>query len=390
MDQCIVNRNSVKRNPVLKADQKDSKKYYGNSLFEKRGQAPKNRIQKLVKIREIPFCSLTEEKGIQPVNKKETWTAERLMSACREKKLLGGSGNGYLIADKLEAYEAWRTDSEKNRTESGDEGKTAVLLINGVECDPGLVHDAWIYRNRLDAVERGVQILKESLALQRVILATREPLRKTDSGIEQIKVQNRFPMGYENYLIKSVLGVELHPEERPTQRGILVMNLQSVMSIGELETSEADGDTKYITVANLKTGDAAAVRVKLGTDVKDIARKVYPEESFSEEELYTGHGAMGCHRVEEGESVTGMTGFIGIGQMPDYSCAGKCAGCGRCTRNCPAGVDVRKLVTALEKNCPDMIQQCHPERCIFCGSCTYGCMAGKDVRGIVASVRPQS
>jgi Na+-translocating ferredoxin:NAD+ oxidoreductase subunit C len=390
MDQCIVNRNSVKRNPVLKADQKDSKKYYGDSLFEKRGQAPKNRIQKLVKIRKIPFCSLTEEKGKQPVEKKETWTAERLMSACREKKLLGGSGNGYLIADKLEAYEAWRIDSGKNRTESESERKTAVLLINGVECDPGLVHDAWIYRNRLDAVERGVQILKESLALQRVILATREPLRKTDSGIEQIKVQNRFPMGYENYLIKTVLGVELHPEERPTQRGILVMNLQSVMSIGELEASEADGDTKYITVANLKTGDAAAVRVKLGTDVKGIVRKVYPEESFSEEELYTGHGAMGCHRVEEGESVTGMTGFIGIGQMPDYSCAGKCAGCGRCTRNCPAGVDVRKLVTALEKNCPDMIQQCHPERCIFCGSCTYGCMAGKDVRGLVASVRSQS
>ncbi len=390
MDQCIVNRNSVKRNPVLKADQKNSKKYYGDSLFEKRGQAPKNRIQKLVKIREIPFCSLTEEKRKQSVEKKEAWTAERLMSACREKKLLGGSGNGYLTADKLEAYEAWRTDSGKNRTESGNERKTAVLLINGVECDPGLVHDAWIYRNRLDVVERGVQILKESLALQRVILATREPLRKTDSGIEQIKVQNRFPMGYENYLIKSVLGVELHPEERPTQRGILVMNLQSVMSIGELETPEADGDAKYITVANLKTGDAAAVRVKLGTDVKDIARKVYPEESFSEEELYTGHGAMGCHRVEEGESVTGMTGFIGIGQMPDYSCAGKCAGCGRCTRNCPAGVDVRKLVTALEKNCPDMIQQCRPERCIFCGSCTYGCMAGKDVRGLVASVRPQS
>lgn len=390
MDQCIVNRNSVKRNPVLKAEQKDSKKYYGDSLFEKRGQAPKNRIQKLVKIRGIPFCSLTEEKRKQPVEKKGAWTAERLMSACREKKLLGRSGNGYLIADKLEAYEAWRTDSGKNRTESGSERKTAVLLINGVECDPGLVHDAWIYRNQLDVVERGVQILKESLALQRVILATKEPLRKIDSGIEQIKVQNRFPMGYENYLIKTVLGVELHPEERPTQRGILVMNLQSVMSIGELETLEADGDAKYITVANLKTGDAAAVRVKLGTDVKDIAHKVYPEETFTEEELYTGHGAMGCHRVEEGESITGMTGFIGIGQMPDYSCAGKCEGCGRCTRNCPAGVDVRKLVTALEKNCPDMIQQCHPERCIFCGSCTYGCMAGKDVRGLVASVRPQS
>lgn len=70
------------------------------------------------------------------------------------------------------------------------------MLINGVECDPGLVHDAWIYRNRLDAVERGVQILKESLALQRAILATREPLRKTGSGIEQGYMKKGNPMVY--------------------------------------------------------------------------------------------------------------------------------------------------------------------------------------------------
>ena len=387
MNQCIANHNSVKRNPVLKAAQKESKKYYGDSLFEKRGNAPKNRIQKLVKIREIPFCSLMEEKEKRPMEKKEAWTAEKLIMECREKKLLGGSGNGYLIADKLEAYEAWRAGSEKTGTEKQDAGTDSVLLINGVECDPGLVHDAWIYCNRLKAVERGVRILRDGFAFQRVILATREPLQQTAPGMEQIKVQNRFPMGYENYLIRTTLGVELCAGERPAQRGILVMNLQSVMSIGELETGETAGDSRYITVANLKTGDAAAVRVKLGTDVKDIARKVYPKESFSEEELYTGHGAMGCHRVEEGEKVTGMTGFIGIGQMPDYSCAGKCAGCGRCTRNCPAGVDVRGIVTALEKSRPDMIQQCHPERCISCGSCTYGCMAGKDVRELVASVR---
>ena len=101
MNQCIANHNSVKRNPVLKTAQKESKKYYGDSLFEKRGNAPKNRIQKLVKIRKIPFCSLMEEKEKRPMEKKEAWTAERLIMECREKKLLGGSGNGYLIADNF-------------------------------------------------------------------------------------------------------------------------------------------------------------------------------------------------------------------------------------------------------------------------------------------------
>ena len=205
MIRSIINKNGVKKNRELKQIQKKTKKYYGDKLFAKNHREPKAKIQKLVDVTNISFVSLVKEaKSREEIP--ENVTREQLIQLCEKQNLTGGSGNGYPIAEKLKAC------PEQN----------GILLINGVECDPGLAQDAWIYRNRLEQVAQGIAMLNQIYHFKRVVLATKEPLSQKKYDFDQIKVKNRFPMGYENYLIRSIWGFELAEGEHPIDRGILV------------------------------------------------------------------------------------------------------------------------------------------------------------------------
>lgn len=368
MEQSIVNKNSVKQNKKIKSAQKLAKKYYGEKMFE-RVSAPKAKIRKIADITDISYldlCGDSDTKGGVLIESKDT-----LIALCRENMLEGRSGNRFKTADKLENF----------KTPGG------ILIVNAVECDPGLLHDAWIYRNRAEDVVRGINILNNCFNFSDIIIGTKEPLRDKYNGIKQVKVKDRFPMGYEKTLIKTVLGMELPAEIRPTDRGILVLNIQTVLAISELAGGQNTGDIRYITVIDTSEAKGFVVRVKTGTPVNEIVEKIY---KIKTDKVCVGDGALSCHRVKNDELVQQSTGFVGLGEMPDYENSRKCVGCGQCERNCPSGVNIRKIVQYSEKNGKVDAEQCsgfRADSCIGCGACTYFCHAGKDIRALVAQVK---
>ena len=85
------------------------------------------------------------------------------------------------------------------------------------------------------------------------------------------------------------------------------------------------------------------------------------------------------------ETVTEATCYIAISNAPNYEKSGKCKGCNACSKNCPAGVKVQKLVRLSDKKnlTSEDAKSFHADACIGCGACTYGCMAGKNVREVI-------
>lgn len=366
--KCVVNKHSVRKNNALKVSQKKARKYYQEKIFTKASNATKLKIRKLVDLGEVDYKVISDIE--LPEKKKEVeMSKEELIKLCREGELTGRSGNGFDVSRKLEAFHK--------------DGGT--LIINAVECDPGLVTDSWLYRNKQSLIQQGVMIIKNALCLDKVILATKEPLEKIDA-IQQVKVIDRFPMGYENYLIKYVLGITIANDELPQDRGIIVMNLQTVIAIAELARNVMAGQYKYITVENLFTAKAKVVRVCIGDSVQEIVERCFPQNVINYSNIYAGSGAFNCHEIIEGERIQDTTGYIAIGEMPNYERAGKCKGCGACTKNCPAGVVVHRIIQHVDKNGMNMASNCNEfnaTACIGCGACTYGCVAGKDVREVV-------
>lgn len=366
--KCVANKNSVKKNNALKIAQKKTRKYYQEKIFKKAPNATKAKIRKFADLEQVDYQVISDIELLEK-NEEVQLSKEELIGLCREGGLTGRSGNGFDVSKKLEAF-------QKN---------SGTLIINAIECDPGLVTDSWLYRNKQDFIQQGAMIIKNALGLDKVILATKEPINKMDA-IQQVKVIDRFPMGYENYLIKYVLGITIANDELPQEKGILVMNLQTVIAIAELARNVMAGQYKYITVANLFTAKAKVARVCIGDSVQEVVESCFPQNGENTDNIYAGGGAFTCHKVIEGERILDTTGYVAIGEMPNYEEAGKCKGCGSCTKNCPAGVDVHKLIQHVDKNGMNSASDCkefNAEACIGCGACTYNCMAGKDVRETV-------
>lgn len=369
---CIINKKVVAKNQKLKQAQRRSRKHYQEKIFEKARNAPKAKIRKIVELNEIAFeeykisNSKANDASLPKLSK------EQLIELCKKVELTGRSGNGFPTYKKLESFHAGN----------------GLLIINAVECDPGLVHDAWIYRNRMDEVLEGVKLVKDSLEIRETILATKEPLNHS-LGIKQMKVADRFPMGYEKNLIKAVTGKEIPSGKHPVECGILVLNLQTVFAIAEAAIDEEKAKEKYITIADVSEATAKVTRVRLGDSIADIAAKLFTDVKSDRKKLYAGSGALACHEANADEIVTEETCYIAIGNAPAYEKAGKCKGCNACTKNCPAGVEVQKIVKMSEQKSltTDVVKTLYAEACIGCGACTYGCMAGKDVREVIRCVR---
>ena len=370
-NSCIVNKQNLRKNKKMKRAQKCSRKYYGEKLLRKDVKAPKLRIGKISDLNSVEYQVVSDIDLLGYIEVELSRT--ELIQLCKDSKLTGRSGNGFEVARKLEML------CEAN----------GILIINAVECDPGLVTDSWLYRNKRTEIEDGARLLKKALGLKDVMLATKEPLQNID-GVKQIKVSDRFPMGYERYLIKQILGVEIAQNELPQAHGMIVMNLQTVIAIAEIVQNKKAGEYKYITVQNTCTTKTKVARVHMGDRVKEIINSCFSLEEMENQYIYAGSGAFHCHHACEDEVVDAVTGYIAIGEMPAYETAGKCKGCGACTRNCPAGVIVHRLVKCVEKNeeiDTGKYKQFNVSACIECGACTYGCRAGKDIRKVVKCVK---
>lgn len=364
MNAVMINKKAARKNKAMKKAQKAAKRRYGRV----RGFAPKAKIRKLL--------TLKSEEAVSFTNAREHLLKENagkpdlpvLIEALKAEGLNGLSGSDFPTARKLESF-------------ASSQAAKKYLIVNAVECEPGLLHDEWILKHRLGDVEYGIEVLKGCFSFDGVFLAAKTAQDAPSAGYSFVRVPDRYPMGQERLLIKNVLRLELSNDDIPTRKGILVLNVQTVLAIGRT-VREGSSDSRYLTAAELPDASALVVEADIGADVKAVAEQLFP----SRKDIYVGSGLMGVHPLQEGEKVSASTCFIGCGSTTDYASAAKCKGCGGCTRGCPEGVDVRGIVRALEKGNTNGFEAFHPENCIGCGNCTYICAAGKDLRSIIAEI----
>lgn len=369
MEVSIINKYTVKKNEFMKRAQKEAKKYYGITF----GKAPKAKINKVVSIHTSSLIASTE-KALEKKTKEKTATydVESVIKRLRDVKLTGLSGDGFLTADKIKIF----CDAKAEKR---------YLIINAVECDPGLVHDGWLLRHKLGEIKKGIEVLRNCFLFEKVVLASKMKLMVEDDDFEVKKVPNRYPMGYEKFLIQNILGKKISMGEVPAKEGILVLNVQTILAIGQIVLKDARADTRYLTVANTRAGKAVVVQAKLGSTVQDVIEAAFPNGEKCD--IYTGCGAMLCHKASHGETVQLTTNFIGYGDDIDYNDAESCKHCGSCVSKCPTGVRVDKIVQAVEKGNSASCSGFHADCCVGCGTCTYVCSAQKDVRAIVTEIK---
>lgn len=356
MDRIILNQRTVNSRTSLKKIQKTSIRGYcrGKSVS-------KTRIGKLVRLDSGEMIEKASEFASLEIN------LDRLLELLEVHNLTGMSGNGFAIKKKMESF--LQNQSPK------------FLLVNGVECEPGLLHDEWILHNYWDEVSKGIQFLSQMISFERCVLAHKMTKKekkehKTAVGFEVCTIAAKYPMGEEHLLVKQVFGKTLRGEEHPVDAGILVMNVQSIYQIYCLLIGQYH-DGRFITLADLDSGEARVAYVTRGENIKEKLGENFPKSKGKD--YFAGSGIMSAHELKEGESFSDQISFAAIGQAAHICNDMPCKGCGTCTRKCPAGVEVKKIVKRREADSQADISDLGIANCISCGSCTFFCKAGKNI-----------
>lgn len=256
------------------------------------------------------------------------------------------------------------------------------LIVNAVECDPGLLHDKWLLQNKLKEINEGIEILCKCLAFKSITLAVKKNKNLQTSKASHTskryilkQVPDYFPVGSEKFLIKEVLEKNLNDGVIPAKEGILVLNLQTVYAVFEAVCSNKRADSKFITIANMKKNIGYVAKVKLGSPMKTIIDSVLPEGGAS----FYGGGAMQCSIADNEAIIDKTTNFLAISDFPKYKESELCSHCGFCSLNCPSGLFVKEISALVDKNLLMETLKLNPNSCLQCGRCSSVCLAGRNL-----------
>lgn len=313
---------------------------------------------------DIHMIDLTEDASddTNPVAP-EQFNKEVILGRIRDNAVFGMGGAAFSTFRKIMAVSEAKTEDK-------------YLIINGAECDPGLIHDKWILQNRMTELVRGAKLLNICIPFRSIYLAVKNTAGlTTEEPIQLIKLPDLYPVGAERILIHKVLNRRISHDSLPSEEGILVLNVQTVLTISEAVIGNTPVESRYLTVADLKGKTAGVVKVKLGMKLSDIMEAVYPGASV----IYAGGGIMQVRLAEPEDTVENRMNFICTGPYPTFKESPQCSKCGICSRRCPSGLRVNEIADLVDQGKLEETSKYCAEECIACGSCSYACLAGRNL-----------
>ncbi|WP_394921247.1 hypothetical protein [uncultured Robinsoniella sp.] len=385
MNHILISNCQVKKNKYLKANRNASRKSEHKIICV----GFKTNIYKLMRLESQDLVDLTHNpnhKISQQIPENKTLILERI----RNSEIRGLSGGGFPVYKKIEAV------LEANKDKK-------YFIINGIECDPGLLHDEWIRRNKLDEVLFGIRAISKCVNFDRIILASRkmveemskpitEKTKKTTEDfslkssqnqpqIEDVRLWNQYPLGEEHILIKKTLGINLKKKEIPAKKGILILNIQTVLAAAHAVADGSRITDRYLIAADLRSGTAKIVKAPLNMEADKVLElamgKVDHEVSFA------GQGLLSSHPISRNEKIDYCTNFLAYGEKIWFSDTEACKKCGRCTRKCVQKVQVSKIIGEFSNGNVTYKPQFGSDNCIGSNACTYYCKSGINTKDMV-------
>lgn len=299
---------------------------------------------------------------------KMSW--EEILGKIKASEMYGMGGAAFPTGRKLQTLLAAKDEK--------------YFIINGVECDPGLMHDAWLLRNYSKEIRKGIDLISRCADFKGIYLAAKDmkDLSYPDY-VKLFRVKDLYPMGAERILIAEVLGKKLNNDQIPASQGVLVLNVQTVYAIYRAVYLNATADTRILTVADLRGKTAEIVRVRLGMKLQEITRAMFPDAV----NIFVGGGLMQAYLSEEDAVIDQSINFIATGNYPNYKESPQCSKCGSCIESCPSGLKVNLIADLVDQGKPEETERYFVSECISCGSCSYSCPAGRNLSARVKAAK---
>lgn len=234
----------------------------------------------------------------------------------------------------------------------------ATVIVNAVECEPGVAVDRALLQGHAEDVLRGMQALTQALGGAQAVLALDAPLQ-LDAAIKTQVVPGPYPAGWEPLLVRRLLGLEVPQGGYPVSVGVVVFNVATVFAMGRAWHNAEPLTRRVVAISDEPRW------TRIGHPVAELPP--VPGEKPGEKMLggpVTGWPAAPDDAVSRTtRAVTLRTG----------AAATPCIRCGWCANACPVGLLPQELLRAATAERWAETERLAVDDCIECGACDMAC-----------------
>lgn len=263
-------------------------------------------------------------------------------------------------------------------------GNVDTLIANACECEPYITADDSLLRTDPEHVLEGMQILRQVLKPDRMILAVEdnkaEAIEKVNGilnqhpGIELAVLPTRYPQGAEKQLIQALTKREVPPGQLPVSVGCAVFNVSTYAAIFRAVRQGMPLIQRIVTISGEAIAEPQNFIVRIGTPFHDLI-EVAGGLHDKTERVISGGPMMGVAQSDLSVPVIKATNSI-LCLLKDENGAAEnpvCLRCGKCVSVCPMRLQPLYMYRFTNAGQVEELQRLNVLDCIECGSCAFTC-----------------
>ncbi|MEN6590371.1 MAG: electron transport complex subunit RsxC [Fervidobacterium sp.] len=259
-----------------------------------------------------------------------------------------------------------------------------TLIINGAECEPYLTIDHRMMIERNDEVLLGIEITKKILGVKSVYIGIEynkkdaiDLLEKKWAGkVQVVPLRTKYPQGAEKQLIKAITGKEVPSGGLPSDIGIVVQNVSTMLAIKQAIIDRKPLIERGMTLSGECVKENGNWWVRIGTPISWVIENLGKGfvEGIEEVKVLMGGPMMGIPVSSlDTPLLKGNNGITVIQEQERIST--NCIRCSYCVFACPMNLQPYLLDLLSRKKKYDEAVAIGLLDCIECGSCSYSCPA---------------
>jgi len=299
--------------------------------------------------------------------------------------------------------------------------RTPLLVVNGMECEPLLGADQAVLQHDTQTVIRGVQLWQQ-LTNARIVFGLKRSQQSTlvelirlidqqeqqsppDHAWQVAWLDDRYPAGGERQLLQQLFNIQLKAQQRPSELGISVLNVQTLAAIACAHDYRQPMIERVVTLNGqalqlhqpVQTSSGAGhYRLYFGTPLRWLLTELGLASAQLDRLLIGGH-LMGKIQADlTGSIQAGTTGVFTLGKNEQLRATADttqaCINCLACVPVCPEKLQPQQLWHVggqqLQSNSSqpnssqpnsytslqlDQLQSHAQLACIECGACELVC-----------------
>ena len=264
------------------------------------------------------------------------------------------------------------------------DAKIELLLLNGAECEPYLTTDHRLMAEQPQRVIHGARIMMHALGVSRCVIgiernkpdaiAAIQGALPADGSITIQPLTVKYPQGAEKMLIKAMTGREVPSGKLPLNVGVIVQNVGTVATIGEVFETGLPLVERVVTITGPGVRRPSNLLMPIGTRLRDALEACGGLTDDVSEIIFGGPMMGGAVSDLDTPIIKGVTGVVAL--TPDVARTEPtlpCIRCGRCLDACPVFLNPSQLGLLAQVGRYEEMEALHLADCMLCGSCSYVC-----------------